>query len=177
MAAWQRLPAGAACAGQGAPCPPVPAAQDQPLRGSVRPVLRCVLFSCEGAGCCREVGTVSQRREGLCSSLHLLFFSPTPPTLPSRSSPGQAVSRTSDKPSAQTEHVSMEGKTDIYMCFRTVRLALKRCLRAVRCWEPWRTLCSVPARRAVTGQTGWERLALAPATAATACLVYNGSKQ
>lgn len=49
MAAWQRLPAGAACAGQGAPCPPVPAAQDQPLRGSVKPVLRYVLFSCEGA--------------------------------------------------------------------------------------------------------------------------------
>lgn len=71
----------------------------------------------------------------------------------------------------------MEGKTDLYMCFRTVRLALKRYLRAVWRWEPWQTLCSVPARRAVTGQTGWERLALAPATTAAACLVYNGSKQ
>lgn len=107
MAAWQRLPAGAACAGQGAPCPPVPAAQDQPLRGFVKPVLwyvprlRGVFLRGSRVLPRRRHRSqrLSQRREGLGSSLPFLRRSPPLPAR--RSSPGQALSRTSDKPSAQ----------------------------------------------------------------------------
>lgn len=108
MAAWQRLSAGAACAGQGAPCP-------QFLRHSTsRSVglynLCCGmcrgsrLFPCEGAGCCREGGTAARAFRNNCAHRSI-------PRSPPRSSPGQALCREQaiNRPH-KTEHVPMEGE-------------------------------------------------------------------
>lgn len=99
MAAWQRLPAGAACAGQGCALPAVPSAQHQPLRGFVQPVLwyvpRLRAVPLRGS---RELPRRRHRSprlsQRLCSSLH----SSLPPSLLTGSG---SMSRTSDKPSAQ----------------------------------------------------------------------------
>lgn len=69
-------------------------------------------------------------------------------------------------------------------CLRTARLALKRYLRALcptlgaaalgaMAVRGRQTLRSVPARRALSGHTISERLALARASSVTAFLVYN----
>lgn len=104
MAAWQRLAAGAACAGQGAPCP-------QFLRLSTsRSVglynLCCGmcrgsgLFPCEGEGCCREGGTAARAFRNNCAHRSI-------PRSPPRSSPGQALCR--EQPSAQNRTRSHGG--------------------------------------------------------------------
>lgn len=126
MAAWQRLSAGAACAGQGAPCP-------QFLRLSTsRSVglynLCCGmcrgsgLFPCEGAGCCREGGTAARAFRNNCAHRCI-------PRSPPRSSPGQALCReqATNRPH-KTEHVPMEGRkpnkpTTKPKRFRSARLA------------------------------------------------------
>lgn len=82
MAAWQRLPAGAACAGQGAPCP-------QFLRLSTsRSVglynLCCGmyrgsgLFPCEEAGCYREGGTAARAFRNDCAHRSIPRSPPMP---------------------------------------------------------------------------------------------------
>lgn len=62
------------------------------------------LLPCEGAGCCCEAGTAARafRNDARAYALHSLSSPPPPPPPPPPpSSPGQALSRTSDKPSAQ----------------------------------------------------------------------------
>lgn len=104
MAAWQRLSAGAACAGQGAPCP-------QLLRLSTSRSVGLYNLCC---GMCRSSGlrgsrVLPRRRhrnprlsQQLRSSLH----SSLPPSLLTGSA---SMSRTSDKPSAQNRTRSHGG--------------------------------------------------------------------
>lgn len=181
MAAWQRLPAGAACAGQGAPCPPVPAAQDQPLRGFVKPVLwyvprlRGVFLRGSRVLPRRRHRSlrISQRREGLGSCLPFLV---PPPVL---TGSGSVENKRQTVRTKQNTFPWRGGE-----CLRTARLASERYFcglcppLGLRRWEPWRSAAARPSARSLPdapcpARPSFKRLALARASSVTALLVYN----
>lgn len=142
---------GAGCALPACSCGSGPAA---PWLSETRAAVCAVLL--------RGSRLLPRSRHRFATTRGLMFISPSlvpPPPFSLLTGSGCVESK---RQTVRTNRTRFHGRENRYMCFRTVRLALKRCLRAVRCWEPWRTLCSDPARRAVTGQTGWERLALMP---------------
>lgn len=111
MAAWQRLSAGAACAGLAAPCPQFPRLSTSRSVG----LYNLCSGMCRGSGLfpCEESRVLPRTRhrsprlsQQLRSSLH----SSLPP--PSLSSPGQAlyVENKRQTVRTKTEHVPMEGE-------------------------------------------------------------------
>lgn len=161
MAAWQRLPAGAACAGQGAPCPPVPAAQDQPLRGFVKPVLwyvprlRGVFLRGSRVLPRRRHRSlrISQRREGLGSSLPFLVPPPVLTGSGSVENKRQTVRTKQNtfpwRGGGMSPHCQAGFRT---LLLRAVPPSGAAALGAMAV-RGRQTLRSVPARRALSGQT------------------------
>lgn len=162
MAAWQRLPAGAACAGQGAPCP-------QFLRLSTsRSVglynLCCGmyrgsgLFPCEGAGCYREGGTAARAFRNDCAHRSI------PRSPPSLLTGSGSMSRTSDKPSAQNRtrsHGGGENQTNQQQNQQQCRAGVV----ALRALSGAAAFGAVAARAAARSLPGRERRARAGASA------------
>lgn len=125
---------------------PVPAAQDQPLRGFVSPCCGMCrgsgVFSCEGAGCCREGGTAACAFRNDARAYAHLFVSCSPLSVLTGSGSVENKRQT-----VRTKHNTFPWRGKKKICLRTARLALKRRPRALhsglRHSEPWQTLRSV----------------------------------
>lgn len=163
MAAWQRLSAGAACAGQGAPCPQLLRLSTSRSVGLYN--LCCGmcrgsgLFPCEGAGCCREGGTATRAFRNNCAHRSI-------PRSPPRSSPGQPLCReqATNRPH-KTEHVPMEGEKTKQTNNKTK--ALPQCqagVVALRALSGAAVLRTGAARAAARSLPGRERRARAGAS-------------
>lgn len=155
---------------------PVPAAQDQPLRGFVNPCCGMCrgsgVFSCEGAGCCREGGTAACAFRNDARAYAHLFVSCSP------------LSVLTGSGSVENKRQTVRTKHNTFPWRGKEKNMSPHCQAGFKTPSPSPAFRAAalgavadpplgPARRALSSQTVLKLLALAGASAATAFLVYN----